>query len=80
MFSEVENTHWLFYPLTLLNAMKKIIALCSLFIALGFVVGCPPKPANNPVQPPSGDIVAPPDNGDNTNGDDTTAGGGDDGN
>ena len=56
LFSEGENTANHFSPLTPLITMKKIIVLCSMIVALGFVTGCTgDKPApTNPTTPASG--------------------------
>ena len=54
VFSEVEDTTYYSHPLTSLNTMKKLIVLCSIFIALGFVVttGCGGG-SSKPTPPPT---------------------------
>ena len=42
VLSIVENTIDHFHPYYT-NTMKKILVLCSMIVALGFVVGCPPR-------------------------------------
>ena len=49
VFSEVENAMTHFHPKPLVTAMKKLIAVCSMILALGFVAGCPKK-AEEPVK------------------------------
>ena len=61
VFSEGESTLVIFHPNSPFNTMKKIIVLCSVIVALGFIAtGCggDDKPVTPPTAPAATD--APP--------------------
>jgi hypothetical protein len=61
MFSKGENMMKHFYFLTTLNTMKKLIVLCAMIVALGFVAtGCGDS-AKKPAAPASPATTTPSD-------------------